>query len=421
MIPLSSSKALRNPYTRSTRHIPKFIHPVASSDFLETPTKSETFSRHDSELTTVVDKTPTRPPDRYPKGNIVTLQSSMISEQTLTGESPPRNLFIEKEDDCPWVDSEENDDTPRQEILDPSKAYKLCPIDDTSSYAEKGAAQLSTDLDQVYIPRHQHQNNIPASVTESSPFRRCRVSEVDPSLYAPVPYREKTKPLVHYLTIENRPINTRKHLHVGQFFDSPVNLMWKSKFEFFNHLQSEVAKVLAYTNDNIVVSAPTGAGKTCLFEMAMAKLFTVALQTNSRNQNGIAQQLSKHRKIVYIAPSKALCDERFEDWSRRFADMHMGIQCAMITGDAEPGDCYRDMTAAHVILTTPEKWDSITRRWTENFFLIASVKLLLIDEVHLLGDLSRGCCLESVVCRMKTIFQAAQNIQPTQEQIQSSR
>ena len=143
--------------------------------------------------------------------------------------------------------------------------------------------------------------------------------------------------------------------------------------------------------------------------------------TNSRNQNGIAQQLSKHRKIVYIAPSKALCDERFEDWSRRFADMHMGIQCAMITGDAEPGDCYRDMTAAHVILTTPEKWDSITRRWTENFFLIASVKLLLIDEVHLLGDLSRGCCLESVVCRMKTIFQAAQNIQPTQEQIQSSR
>ena len=421
VIPLSASKTISNPYNRSTRCIPKFILSAASSEILETPTKSETFSRHDDELTTIIDVTPTRPPDRYPNGNIVTLQSSMISEKTRTGESLPSNVFLENEEDCSWLDSAETDDIPRKEILDPGKACIICPIDDNSSSSGKGTTNLSPELDQGYIFHHKNQHDIPAPAIESLPFRRYRVSEVDHSLYAPLPYREKPKPLVHYLTTQNRPKHVRKNLHVGQFFDSPVNLIWKSKFECFNHLQSEVANVLAYTNDNIVVSAPTGAGKTCLFEMAMAKLFTVALQTNGRKQNGISQQLSKHRKIVYIAPSKALCDERFEDWSCRFADMHMGIQCAMITGDAEPGDCYRDMTTAHVILTTPEKWDSITRRWTENFFLIASVKLLLIDEVHLLGDQSRGCCLESVVCRMKTIYQATQNIQPTHEQIHSSR
>jgi replicative superfamily II helicase len=29
--------------------------------------------------------------------------------------------------------------------------------------------------------------------------------------------------------------------------------------------------------------------------------------------------------------------------------------------------------------------------------------LLLLDEVHLLGDSSRGCCLETVICRMKMV------------------
>jgi ATP-dependent DNA helicase HFM1/MER3 len=54
-------------------------------------------------------------------------------------------------------------------------------------------------------------------------------------------------------------------------------------------------------------------------------------------------------------------------------------------------------------LTTPEKWDSVTRRWKDNIFLLGSIKSVLIDEVHLLGDKERGACLESVICRMKTL------------------
>jgi ATP-dependent DNA helicase HFM1/MER3 len=141
-----------------------------------------------------------------------------------------------------------------------------------------------------------------------------------------------------------------------------------------------------------------------LFEIAMARFFSVDL--NARNGSS-QQQVSHQRKIVYVAPSKALCEERFKDWTRRLSHVQVGIQCAMITGDAEPGDSFRDVAAAHVILTTPEKWDSLTRRWTENVFLFGSVKLLLLDEVHLLGDGSHGCCLESIVCRMKTIQRAA--------------
>lgn len=168
--------------------------------------------------------------------------------------------------------------------------------------------------------------------------------------------------------------------------------------------------------------APTGAGKTALFEMAMARFFTTDLHAN-RQAHAAARQsrVSRHRKIVYMAPNKALCEERFDDWSKRLESMNLGIQVALITGDGDPGEAFRDLSASHLIVTTPEKFDSLTRRWTENFYLFASIKLYLIDEVHLVADESRGCCLESVLCRTRTIQRAACQVQVTREELETSR
>jgi ATP-dependent DNA helicase HFM1/MER3 len=156
--------------------------------------------------------------------------------------------------------------------------------------------------------------------------------------------------------------------------------------------------------------------------MAMARFFTVDLQVGRPEQrHGQRPQISMQRKIVYISPSKALCEERLNDWSARLTAMRLGINVALVTGDGDPSESFRDLASAHVVLTTPEKWDSLTRRWTENFVLFASFKLLLIDEVHLVADESRGSCLESVICRMKTIHRAASNVQMDQTFVESSR
>ena len=58
--------------------------------------------------------------------------------------------------------------------------------------------------------------------------------------------------------------------------------MWKAKFAKFNHVQSEMVNVLANSDDNVNVSAPTGAGKTALFEMAMARLFASVSWVNNK-------------------------------------------------------------------------------------------------------------------------------------------
>ena len=59
------------------------------------------------------------------------------------------------------------------------------------------------------------------------------------------------------------------------------------------------------TDENMVVTAPTGAGKTVLFELAMIRLW----------------QNEKEGQIVYIAPTKSLCSERYRDWSAKYSNL----------------------------------------------------------------------------------------------------
>lgn len=65
-----------------------------------------------------------------------------------------------------------------------------------------------------------------------------------------------------------------------------------------------------------------------------------------------------------------------------------------LTGDTQ---LTRDqLNATQVIVCTPEKWDIITRK--ENRSVTSLVRLIIIDEVHLLHD-ERGPVLEAVVAR----------------------
>ena len=53
-----------------------------------------------------------------------------------------------------------------------------------------------------------------------------------------------------------------------------------------------------------------------------------------------------------------------------------------------------------MLVTTPEKWDVVTRKATGDVALAQLVRLLIIDEVHLLHD-DRGPVIETLVARTK--------------------
>ena len=153
----------------------------------------------------------------------------------------------------------------------------------------------------------------------------------------------------------------------------------------FNAIQSKCFASVYKSNDNLVVSAPTGGGKTAILELAICRL----LSSNQDDQF----------KIVYMAPTKSLCSERQRDWQPKFAPLN--LLCAELTGDTDYGQL-RNVQSASIVITTPEKWDSMTRKWKDHAKLMQMVKLFLIDEVHILKEM-RGATLEAVVSRMKSV------------------
>ncbi|KAJ7219396.1 putative RNA helicase [Mycena pura] len=154
-----------------------------------------------------------------------------------------------------------------------------------------------------------------------------------------------------------------------------------------NPVQSKLFPIAFGTDEPILLCAPTGAGKT-----------NVAMLT-------VLNELGKYRdeetgtfdlnalKIVYIAPMKALVQEMVGNFSARLKAF--GVTVGELTGDSQMTK--QQIAQTQIIVTTPEKWDVITRKSTDTSYTNL-VRLIIIDEIHLLHD-ERGPVLESIVAR----------------------
>ncbi|RHY32906.1 hypothetical protein DYB32_002129 [Aphanomyces invadans] len=170
----------------------------------------------------------------------------------------------------------------------------------------------------------------------------------------------------------------------------------------FNRLQSKLFEAAYNSNQNLLVCAPTGPFSTLAVSFHRhtigAGKTNVAMMTILRevksNLNAITGRVdSSTMKIIYVAPMKALAQEVVTRFSKRLKSLHINV--AELTGDMQMTKAQIEET--HVIVTTPEKWDVITRK-THEQALLTQVKLLIIDEVHLLAD-ERGPVIETIVAR----------------------
>ena len=96
-------------------------------------------------------------------------------------------------------------------------------------------------------------------------------------------------------------------------------------------------------------------------------------------------------KFVYVAPMKALVQEQVVQFQERLAPF--GITVSELTGDQRLGR--GQLVDTQLIITTPEKWDVITRK-SNDLSYTKLVKSVIVDEIHLLHD-SRGPVLEAIV------------------------
>ncbi|ELA41558.1 uncharacterized protein VICG_01422 [Vittaforma corneae ATCC 50505] len=145
-------------------------------------------------------------------------------------------------------------------------------------------------------------------------------------------------------------------------------------YERFNPVQSAVFQDVYNSDGNVLVAAPTGAGKTDIALMSVLRAL-------------------RHRdsQIIYIVPMKALASEICSKYSRLLGKQYFIIE---YTGDTEVDS--KTASKARVVICTPEKFDVATRKL---YCVFQNIRLVIIDEIHLLED-DRGPVVEAIVARM---------------------
>jgi len=138
-----------------------------------------------------------------------------------------------------------------------------------------------------------------------------------------------------------------------------------------------------FDDKNLLICTPTASGKTLVAELAI--------------MNAIFHDKGK---CVYIVPLKALAKEKFE----HFKKMH-SFKTTLSSGDIDSDDSY--LANYDLVITTSEKFDSLIRHKTP---WLAKVKVVIIDEIHLLNDSGRGPTLEVVITILKKILKNMQLI-----------
>ncbi|CAI5971829.1 unnamed protein product, partial [Closterium sp. NIES-64] len=222
----------------------------------------------------------------------------------------------------------------------------------------------------------------------------------------------------------------------------------------FNPIQTQVFTVLYNTDDNVLLAAPTGSGKTICAEFAILRM----LQAKASGGNsGSPDEISYGGRCVYVAPVEAIVKERAKEWGERFGKMLGGggkVKVGELTG--ESGTDLKLLERSNIVVSTPERWDQLSRRWKQRravqqvwhveqestlerwdqlsrrwkqrravqqglgaqlitlyppllcvpslapHFIVVQVDLFIVDELHLIGG-HNGSILEVITSRMRYI------------------
>ncbi len=130
--------------------------------------------------------------------------------------------------------------------------------------------------------------------------------------------------------------------------------------------QQDAVKSL-YQNLNVLVVAPTGSGKTLIAEKAVEKYISEGLN------------------VIYTTPIKALSNQKYNDFN------NLGIETGLLTGDRTINP-----DSSLIIGTT----EILRNMIFSNDKRLENIGMVILDEVHYLGDSERGTTWEEIIIHL---------------------
>lgn len=151
--------------------------------------------------------------------------------------------------------------------------------------------------------------------------------------------------------------------------------------------QSDAIRQGLLQKKNTLAAISTASGKTLLAELAMLKSI-----------------IEDGGKALYIVPLVALASEKYDRFLQ-FASL--GVSVGISTGDFSSKKRGEKLGDHDIVVVTSEKADSLMRNQTE---WMHGISVVVIDEVHLLGDASRGTTLDITITKLRLLNPKAQII-----------
>src|SRR3989338_3181172 len=199
--------------------------------------------------------------------------------------------------------------------------------------------------------------------------------------------------MIQYITELNKEIHLKSILH------PLVNRWFFSRFKSFTEAQLSAVYPI-HCRENILVSSPTGSGKT------LTAFLSVLNELIDCSQKGI---LEDRIYCVYVSPLKALSTDisvnLLEPLQQieELAGKKLGIRIGLRTGDTT---AYEKSKMAklppHILITTPESLAIVINSPKFSEYL-KQASWLIIDEIHSLAENKRGVHLNLTMERLQQL------------------
>ena len=151
-----------------------------------------------------------------------------------------------------------------------------------------------------------------------------------------------------------------------------LRVLFEGRIFELREIQKEAIRKGLFFRKSFLVCAPSGNGKTLIGEVCAV--------------HNIFQGFGKS---IYLVPFKALATEKYYHFKRSY--QRFGVKVELSIGDYDVDDS--KLKQADIIVTTYEKMDSILRNFYEKDW-IYNISTIIIDEIHIIGESSRGPRLE---------------------------
>lgn len=128
---------------------------------------------------------------------------------------------------------------------------------------------------------------------------------------------------------------------------------------------------------SLLISAPTSSGKTFCGEMALIRA------------------VQNRQKAIFLVPLKAIAEEKYRRFAESYAEL--GLRVAIATRDHPESDPRMERGDFDIAVMVYEKFNALLLK---NFDILAQVGTVVVDELQMLEDRTRGPHLELALTKL---------------------